>query len=248
MYGIMQIGHILKIVLIAVCVFFLGLQVFNFELQAGGTRALSVLLLTILYCVNVKPKRLLFFLFLISFALAELINFGSWFINLDYSTSPDYFYYLANGLFILSYVFLILRIIKDMNFRQTLSKFWIHLIILIVLDVFCVIIVSGTTENLLSKEEYTMEFVYNAIIMLLLTVAMINYMSKNTQKSMNLLLGSIFIFFSEVIQMTYFYISDINILNVMCSIFLVLAFLFFYLQARMPDETDEHVIRHDLKV
>lgn len=245
----MQIGQILKIVLITVCVFFLGLQVFNLELHAGAMRALMVLLLTVLYCVNVKPKRLLFFLFLISFALAELVNFSSWFIVIDYSSNPDYFYYLTNGLFILSYIFLIMRVVKDMNVKQVFSKFWIHLIILIVLDVFCVIIVSGTTEKLLSQQEYAMEFIYNSIIMLLLTVAMINYMSKNTQKSMNLLLGSIFIFFSEVIQLTYFYISTLNILNVMCSLFLVLAFLFFYLQARIPVETtEEQGVRGDLKV
>lgn len=245
----MQIGQILKIVLITVCVFFLGLQVFNLEFHAGGTRVLLVLLLTVLYCVKVKPKRPLFFLFLTTFGLAEFVGFSSWFINIDYSTTTDYFYYLANGLFILSYLFLIMRIIQDMNLKQVLSKFWIHLIVLIVLDVFCVIIVSGTTEKLLSKQEYTMEFVYNSVIMILLTVAMINYMSKNSQKSMNLLLGSIFIFFSEVIQMTYFYISDITILNVMCSLFLVLAFLFFYLQARMSEDIpEEHNIRHDLKV
>lgn len=244
----MQLRQILKVVLIAICVFFLGLQVMKFEFQASGARALLVFLLTALYFINVKPKRLLFFLFLLNFSLAEILNFISWFVIIDYSSNPDYFYYGVNALYILSYIFLILRIIWDINIRQVLSKFWIHLIILIVLDVFCVIIVSGTTEKVLAPPQYIMEFIYNSVIMLLLTVAMINYISKNSEKSMHLLIGSIFIFFSEVIQMTYFYISNITILNVISSLFLVFAFLFFYLQARMPEEMEHHDMQRDVNV
>lgn len=242
----MQLRRILKGTLIVVCLLFLGFQVFNLEFQAAGTRLLLVLLLTILYCVRVPEKRMFFFLFLVCFTLAELVNFISWFVKLDYDTTMDYFYYGGNILYIVSYIFLILRVLKDTNINQTLSKFWIHLLILIVLDVFCVIIVSGTTEKLLSKQEYYLEFSYNIVIMALLTVAMINYMAKNTQKSMNLLLGAIFIFFSEVLQLTYFYISHINVLNVLCSLFLVLAFLFLYLQARISAEEEQNALRQDL--
>ncbi|MEZ4802887.1 MAG: hypothetical protein R2797_08935 [Gelidibacter sp.] len=244
----MQLQQILKITLLVICMLFLGFQVFNLEFQAAGSRVILVLLLTVLYYIRVRPKRLLFFLFLLFFSLAEIVNFASWFIKLDYDTTTDYFYYGANILYIVSYVLLTLRVIIDMNIQQVLSKFWIHIIILTVLDVFCVIIVSGTAEKMLSEHQYSLEVVYNSVIMILLTVAMINYISKNSHKSMNLLLGAIFIFFSEVIQMTYFYISDINILNVICSLFLVLAFLFLYLQARIPLETEQNNIRQDLPI
>lgn len=244
----MRFSQLLKVILIAICVLFLGLQVMHLEYQAAGSRVLLVSLLTIFYCIKVPRKNLFFFLFLLCFTLAEIINFTSWIVDTDYAATVDYFYYGANTLYILSYIFLIVRVILDMNIKKVLSKFWIHLIVLIILDVFCVITVSGTTEKLLSKSEYTLEFFYNTVIMVLLTVAMINYISKNSQKSMNLLLGAIFIFFSEVIQLAYFYISDINILNVMCSLFLVLAFLFLYLQARIPIEAERTLIRRDLQV
>ncbi len=244
----MQLGQILKVALITVCVFFVGFQVMNFEFQASGARLLLVFLLMTLYCINVKPKRLLFFLFLLSFSLAEILSFVSWFVQIDYSKHPDYFYYSVNAFYILSYLFLIIRVIREMDVRHVLSKFWIHLIILTVLDIFCVVIVTATAENRLSPSQYMLELVYNSIIMLLLTGAMINYMSKNSQKSMNLLLGSIFIFFAEVIQMTYFYISNITVLNVICSLFLVFAFLFFYLQARMTEETEHIEIPRDKNV
>lgn len=244
----MHLERILKGALITVCFIFLGLQIMNREFEAAGARVTLVLLLTLLYYIGIKSKQLFFFLFLICFSLAEVIGFVSYFVEIDYTTSTDYFYYFANSLYIISYVFLIFRILIDMNIKEVFKKFWIHLLILIVLDIFCVVILSGTTEKRLSNHQFSLEFFYNAIIMLLLTVAMINYMSKNTQKSMNLLLGSIFIFFSEVIQMTYFYISDINILNVLCSLFLVLAFLFFYIQARIPKASEQKSIQQDLWV
>lgn len=244
----MQLRKILKASLITICFAFLGFQLLNLEFEAAGAKLTLVLLLTILYAVRIEMKRRFFYLFLICFSVAELIAFSSYFIEIDYETTPDYIYFLVNSLYILSYVFLIIRILEDMNLKDTLRKFWIHLFILIVLDVFCVVILTGTTENLLSFNEFSLEFLYNSIIMVLLTVSMINYMSKNTQKSMNMLLGSIFIFFSEVIQMTYFYISDIQILNVTCSLFLVLAFFFLYLQARIPKESEQKIIQQDLRV
>ncbi len=241
----MHLRLILKGTLIVVCLLFLGFQVYNLEFQAAGMRLSLVLLLTILYCIGVPERRLFFFLFLVCFTLAEIVNVISWFVKFDYDTTLDYFYYVGNILYILSYVFLILHVLKDINMPHILSKFWFHLIILVILDIFCVIIVSGTTEKILSERQYFLEVTYNIVIMLLLTVAMINYISKNTQKSMNLLLGAIFIFFSEVLQLTYFYVSEINVLNVLCSLFLVLAFLFLYLQSRISGEEELNALRQD---
>lgn len=242
----MQLRRILKGTLIVVCLLFLGFQVYNLEIQAAAMRLILVLLLTILYCVGVQEKRLFFFLFLVCFTLAEIVNVISWIVKLDSDATLEYYYYGGNILYILSYVFLILRILNDTNIHQTLSKFWVHLVILVILDIFCVIIVSGTTEKLLSRQQNFLEVTYNIVIMVLLTVAMINYISKNTQKSMNLLLGAIFIFFSEVLQLTYFYISDMKVLNVLCSLFLVLAFLFLYLQARISAEEEQNALRQDV--
>jgi hypothetical protein len=135
-----------------------------------------------------------------------------------------------------------------MNFKETVKKFPIHLIILLALDVFCVITVTDTTKSILSTAEYTLEFSYNAVIMLLLTITLINYIYREDKKSMNLLIGSIFIVFSEVIQLAYFYISAINILNVICSLFLVIAFIFFYLQSRLIYQKNDDLSSSELYV
>ncbi|MGJ8593698.1 MAG: hypothetical protein ACSHXF_14195 [Aquaticitalea sp.] len=217
------------------------------EIEAAGVRMAMVLMLTWLYSIKVRSKQLFFFLFLITFSLGQIFAFSSYFVEIDYNNSIDYFYYIGNSLFILSYIFLTIRVLKDLNITHVLKRFWIHLVILLILDIFCVVILSDFTIKILTDFEFSLEVFYNMIIMTLLTIAMINYMSKNTQKSMNLLLGAIFIFFSEVIQMTYFYVSEINILNVICSLFLVLAFLFFYLQARTPLETEHDTLHQNIR-
>ena len=81
--------------------------------------------------------------------------------------------------------------------------------------------------------DYLVEIVYNTVIMLLLTITLINYISRYTKKAMNLLLGALCIVFSEVIQVAYYYVSDQNILNVVYSILLVVAFAFFYIQSSL---------------
>lgn len=229
----MQVRKILIATLIILSVSFLGLQILQFEMQASAIRALLLIGLTYLYCITIKNKKRFFYLFLIVFTLAELLNFVS--LLFEYNTDYDiyYFYYLNNSLYILSYLFLVVKVVGDMKVITIVKKFPAHLVILLVLDIFCVLTVTDTTKGVLTTTEYALEFIYNTVIMLLLTVTLINYIYREDKKSMNLLIGSIFIVFSEVIQLAYFYISAINILNVICSFFLVIAFIFFYLQSRL---------------
>lgn len=238
----MLFNKILKIGLIATCILFIVFQVLGMDIYAAAARAISVLFFVAIYTVSVKNKRMYFYLFLISFGIGEIINYSSYFSTIDYSTQPDYFYFAANFFYIFSYILLILNMLQGVNLKEVALKFWPHILVLIVLDIFCVLMVTDTAKNALSYHSYyLLELTYNGIIMALLTVAMVNYMYKNTEKSMNLLLGTIFIFFSEVIQTAYFYISDIKMLNVLCSLFLVFAFLFFYLQSQIISDDNPSI-------
>jgi len=242
----MIIKRILIGVLIILSVLFLSFQIFHMEVEAAGIRALLLVLLTVLYCHKVKNKRIFFLSFLITFSVAEILNFIGWLVPIIPDQDVDYMYYIANGLYIVSYSFLIIQILSSMNLIEIMKKFPFHILILIILDVFSVIVVTNTTLHQLSYSEYLMELVYNAIIMILLTVALINYIHKDDKKAINLLIGSIFIVFSEVIQLAYFYISEINLLNVFCSLCLLLAFLFFYLQSKLSYQPQEESLYHDL--
>lgn len=233
----MKTKHILISSLVIFSLLFIGLQVMKYEMYASFVRAAIVILFTILYYYQTKTLRSYFFLFLATFALADIIGLSFWFIELSKSNF-DYTYYVCNSLYIMSYVFLIIMVLKSMNLRDVIMKLPAHIVILVVLDIFCVTIVTDTTKQELSIYQYSLEFIYNAVIMSLLTISVINYIYKVDKNSMNLLIGSLFIVFSEMIQLAYYYVLEINVLNVLCSLFLVIAFLFFYLQ-EILEETEE---------
>ncbi|WP_299335609.1 hypothetical protein [uncultured Psychroserpens sp.] len=245
----MHVSKILGIILILLSILFLGLQSQVLEIEASGVKSLAMILLTLLYILKVKKKHMLFLLFLIFFTVAEIFNYVTWVRDFEMDEGTDYLYYVGNALYILSYTFLIARIFVGTNMIKAISKFPMQTLLLVVLGVFVVYLVTDTTKSELDNSQYTLEFSYNAVIVFLMCSALVNYMFKDNKKSMNLLIGSICIVFSEILQLAYFYIADSNILNLLCSMFLVAAFVFFYLQSRLENEvTMSYAQQHNLKV
>ena len=223
-------------ILTALSIVFLWFVYIDKAFYSSGIRAAVMVMFVVFYLNQVKLKNKYFFLFLILFASAQTLDFLRYFFTVE---SDIYFYYTGNGLNILAYSFLILKVLKSMNIKDVIIKLPAHFVILVILDIFCVTIVTETARTELSIYQYSLEFLYNAVIMTLLTFAVINYIYKVDKKAMNLLIASIFIVFSEMIQLAYFYVSEDNrLLNIFCSLFLILAFLFLFLQAGLLD-TDE---------
>lgn len=243
----MSVDKILKVVLLLLGMSFVLLQGFAFEVEAAAVSSIMLVLLTVLYCKWTKNKTKYFFWFLVTFAIAHLLGYFALFVIELREGQTDYFYYAANSLYMLAYVFLIIKILGSLQLWKVFQELSIPIFILVVLDIFCVYIVSGTTENVLEFYEYSLEFSYNAVIMVLLSVGLINYMYRNDNKSMLFLIGSICIVFSEIIQLAYFYILTSNGLGFIYSFFLVLAFVFFYLQSQLeftgpePAYSDEQI-------
>lgn len=245
----MQIGKFFGAITLALSLFFLALQYKGLELEAAGVRALAVTFLTLLYIIRIKNKHPLFLLFLVIFSISEIFNYATWIIDFDLNSEIDYYYYVGNGLYILSYLFLISRILVGMDIKRALVRFPFQIVLLVILGLFFVYFVSDTTKNEIVNNDYYLELFYNAVIMLLMALALVNYMFKDDKKSMNLLIGTICIMFSEVIQLAYFYIAEeINLLNVLCSIFLVFAFLFFYLQSRLENRESVDYTRQNAQI
>jgi len=233
----MLVNKILKVVILLLGVIFIALQSLVYEIEGDAVSALMMVLLTWLYYRwTEKPSRY-FFWFLIVFTIAHVISYISWYTPEVQIGKIDYFYYIGNILQISAYIILIVKFLRQLPLKTVFSQLTIPIIILVVLDAFCVSILSGTTENVLSYYENTLEYIYNTILMILLSVALINYMYRNDNKSMLFLVGSIFIVFSEIIQLAYFYILDDNNLGFVYSLLLVAAFFFYYLQSQL-DFTD----------
>jgi hypothetical protein len=187
-----------------------------------------------LYHIEVKEKSWFFRLFLYLFTLGVAIDFIAWLLAFsDKFVFESVFYYSVNMLFITSYAVIIAKMLSALNLKSLVKKLPVHIIVLLILDIFSVIIVTETTEKVLNSAEYMLEFIYNSVVMILLSVALLNYIYRDDIKSMNMLLASILIVFSEIIQMAYFYIEDDNTFNIMCSVLLVGAFVFFYIQSTL---------------
>jgi len=230
----MLVNKIIKIVLLLLSGVYIILQGLALEYEGTAVGALLLILLTWLYIGSVECKSKMFFWFLVTFTASQVLCYFALYAPEIENEDIDYYYYVANILYVLAYVFLIIKIFIKLDFKKVFSELTVPIIILVVLDVFCVSIIMDTTESVLSSYEYVLEYIYNAVIMILLSFALINYMYRNNNKSMLFLIGSIFIFFSEIIQLAYFYIlEDDNKLGFVYSSFLVVAFVFFYLQSRI---------------
>jgi len=230
----MLVHRILKIIILLLGSVYILLQSLALEVEGDAVGALAFVLLTYLYLGWTEDKSKLFSSFLLLFTSAHIISFIIWFMPMVEDGEPDYLYYVANILCILSYTLLIIKMFIHFNLKAVLSQLTVPIVILVILDVFCVTLISSTTEGAFSYYEYILEYFYNAVIMMLLSIALINYMYRNNNKSMLFLIGAIFMVFSEIIQLAYFYILDINILGFVYSTFLVVAFSFFYIQSQHP--------------
>lgn len=244
----MKTKHFLIALLIVLSIVFLWFIVIDNDVLASGFRAALIISFVVLYVTQVSTKNKYFLLFLIFYGLAQLLDFLSYFILINLTSRVDYIYFIGNGLNILAYSLLILKVLKSMDIKDVVIKLPAHIVILVVLDIFCVTIVTDTAREALTIYEFSLEFLYNTVIMTLLTIVVINYIHKVNKKAMNLLLGSLFIVFSEMIQLAYFYvIEDKVILNVFCSVFLIIAFFFLFLQASMEDSEELSTYKEQLE-
>ena len=226
---------------------FLGLQFQGMDFAAMGARALAMTILTIYYVTRTPNRSKLFFVFLLIFTVADIANFLTW-NNVADDPNGDFYFYSINLLYMASYVCLILRILQFWDVKTIAKNLKLQLLLLFVLNVAFVYMVVATTSSHMVISEIIMSGVYNFIVMGLLTMSLINYMYHDDNKSMNLLVGGIFIVFSEVIQITYFYVSETRLLSVIYSVFLVCAFLFFYLQSQMSYREKIDYLQEDIKI
>lgn len=232
-----QIKLLLSLI-VMLTITYLGLEVFNRTSLAEYVRLPIIPLLTYAYYLKTRDKSSFFFLFLAAFSLCEVICGVS---NVIYDFTENvmidtFQFFSGNLLYIMGYVFLIVEILKNMKLKQVIRKFPFTILVLLALDTYSVVLVSkvsiesGYFESTLGM---VIEVIYNTTIMLLLSVALINYLNKDSRKAINILLAATCIVFSEIIQGAYIYITELNILKVLGSIFLLAAFALLYIQAAM---------------
>ena len=229
---------LLALVVVLVATFF-GFVVFQQDSLSDYIRPFILPLVTVMYCASGYSKSTYFFLFLLLYSIAEF--FTVTYYNVALAEQLDnILYYTCNTLYIFAYIFLTIEVLRQMELSTILKKFSVHIIILLILDVYCVILVTEVAVKsgaLVYYFDRVLEFTYNVVIMALLTITLVNYLHRDTKKAMSLLIGSLCIVFSEVIQVAYYYVSEINILSIAYNLLLILAFVFFYIQIGMSTES-----------
>ncbi len=210
------------------------------------TRSFVLPLLTLLFFFKNKKKTSYFFFFLLFFSLAESIVWTENYDNLNIGkiNVSYYNFYIGNISSIVAYIFLILEILKSYSLKNVIDKFPVHIIILFVLDIYTIYLVSETafrSPNFVYIIDKIIEVIYNGVVMFLLTVALMGYINRDSKKAMNLLLGSLCLVFSEILQVATFYVSENNIiLGVSYIILLIFAFTFLYVQSDMSYSRRTH--------
>ncbi|MEN3322448.1 hypothetical protein VP395_01795 [Mariniflexile soesokkakense] len=203
------------------------------DVIANALKSIILPVVTLLYFVTVKKKSLFFTLFLVLFSVSDLMFFLTPYV----SNNIDYF--LGNSLYILAYGFLVVEVSKSISLFHVIRNYKIHLLVLTILNIYIIHVLQVIVDPFVAKtNEYYVELIYNIVMLLLLSVALVNYFYKDNVKSLYMFLGALCIVFGEVIWVAYTYISERHFLSVVYITLYVSAFYFFYRQSRIEREVE----------
>lgn len=188
-------------------------------------------IVTVFYLFKVKNKPTFLSLFLITYSISDIINF------FDQESYNEYMYFLCNGLYMLSYVFLFLELNKTVYMKEILKKFPIHFAVLTLLNIY-IVFVMATIINPITFETDHIEFVrifehvYNIILLGLLSMSFFNYLLNENNKALLLFSGCLALTFFEFLLIGYYYLSEeMSIIRIVSILLELCAFLMFYFSA-----------------
>jgi len=228
----MSLTKILGTFVVLFSVWYLYFAFIGDEVFSVGARGIAIVLLLLVYILKVNKTNFYFLSFLIFYAMGDLFNYFTWYANPNQTESLDLiYYYVGNSIYILSYLSLSARLFSGLDKMLFKKKYILYVILLLILTAFCVYFISDATSGFIDDSSFLVETLYNTVTIGLMCIAFLNYIVHDDSKSVNLMIGSVLIVFSEILQLAYFYVAEFIILHVICSVLFVLAFLFFYLQS-----------------
>ncbi|WP_298238888.1 hypothetical protein [uncultured Algibacter sp.] len=233
----MSISKILVGFIILLCMFFAVFEFSDMSWLAVFSRGLIVPSITALFIINYKPKSCCFVLFLVLFSVAELLSISDILPFIAKNIPYSFLYYACNGLYAMAYSVLFYTIIKSLNFKIVVRNFFVHLLVLGFLNGYLLYVLFKIMSPYLAVVgEIVIESTYTIAILLVLSASLINFLYKDSQKSLLMFLGSLCVVFSEVIQIAYLYISSKILLDIFYTMLMVIAFYLFYKQATISEE------------
>ncbi len=204
---------------------------FQFQGNEYMAQCCSALILPILavgyFCIAQK-KSLFFILFLILYSVSDLLVIFSPKIPMEID------YFLGNTLYILAYISLVIEISKSLCFKYVLKHYKFSILVLLGLNAYIAYALLQVVHPFLDwNSQYILEVVYNVSMLLILSVALLNYFHKDNRKAFYILIGALCIVFAEVLNVAYMYVSNQNLLSFLTITIGLLGFYFLYQQARL---------------
>lgn len=196
---------------------------------------LVVPIITIYYLIYSRNKTVLFVLFLICYSIADILHL------IDLDSNSDLLYFLCSSLYVAAYMLLFFEIVKNLNFRVLYKKFLIQTIVLLALVIYLFTVLCSIIDPISFETEFLnwvkfTEHFYNLVLLLLLAVSFLNYLEKDSRKSLLLFIGCLAISNSEFLLIGYYYLSDIELLSYIATSLNMLAFIMFYIQSNLEND------------
>lgn len=234
----MSKSKILVGLVLALYMFFIVFEISDEFNVAFLLNSVIVPVITAAYIMFCEKKNIYFLLFLICYSISEIMGVATHYVlfyNFPYKDRLIYYeydYYIGSALYIIGYAFLLFKVSKTLNIKHVLRNFKIHLIVLSALNVYLIYVLQFIVQSDLDYTyEYHMEFVYNVVMLSLLSVTLLSYFYRDNKKSLYLFIATLLIVFSEVLDVAYNYIGQRVIINIIGTTLGLFAFYFFYKQA-----------------
>lgn len=205
-------------------------QLSGLEPIAEKVRCFIFPVIALTYFLFVKEKSVFFALFLVFYALSDILYIFS-----D-SIGHEIDYFIGNYLYILAYIMLLIKICKSISLIHLLKNLKIHTLVLLILNIYIVYVLQVIINQRIGEGHgYVLEMLYNTVTLLLLSASLLNYFYRDNKKSLYLFIGSLCIVFSEVISVAYLYVTKQELLDFFALSFALLAFYFFYQQSKIKN-------------
>ena len=201
---------------------------------------LVVPIITIYYLIYNRNKSLLFVLFLVCYSISDILHL------IDLDSNSDFLYFLCSSLYVTAYLLLLFEIMKNLNFSVLYKRFLVQSVILLALVIYLFTVLCSIIDPILFETKFLnwvkfTEHFYNLVLLLLLAVSFLNYLEKDSRKSLLMFIGCLAITNSEFLLIGYYYLSDIELLSYIATFLNILAFIMFYRQSNLKSELPKNI-------
>ncbi|GAA4282395.1 hypothetical protein GCM10022260_28180 [Gaetbulibacter aestuarii] len=224
----------------------------SFDVRAGMKVVyLTAPVIGFFYFLFLKKKSLYFNIFMICCMVANFLSYWDYSvifgIYLRSFIVERHNYLITNSLLAVGYISLIYLISSKISFKLIWKNFKLPLFVLTALGTY-IIYVFVNSVRIADFTMFLFDLIYNLSLLILFTLALINFLYWNDKKSFYFFLGCLLIVFQDVLGIVYAYLSREMIYALIWISFSLGSYYFFLMQTNMkskkrsayPEEEEEY--------